>query len=86
MRAAAAGHGDAKLEGFQPADEAALELADVASVEAVSTEILARCPVLQEMVGDNEQAKGDGHGGPLLPPAADDPTVRAGVRGKKPCM
>ena len=38
------------------------------------------------MVGDNEQAEDDGHGGPLLPPAADDPTVRAGVRGKKPCM
>jgi hypothetical protein len=75
-------HGDAEPEGFQPADEAALGLAGVASVEAVSTEILARCPVLQEMVGDNEQAEGGGHGGPLLPPTVDDPTVRTGVMGK----
>ena len=79
-------HGDAEPDGFRPADAAALELVGVALIEPVPTEIVARCPLLYDRVGDEEQTEDDGRGGPLLPPAACDPTVRTGVRGKKPWM
>ena len=72
---------------MQPADETARELAGIPAVEVVTAEVAVGGAVLQEVVGDHEEAVGHRDGRAFLPAPAGDPVglgpeVARGVAGR----
>src|SRR3954447_4554773 len=67
--------GDLVAEGFEAADEPALESILVAAIEVVAAEIVEVGALLEEVVADDEDRVGDGDGRLLLAPAGSQPVV-----------
>src|SRR5262245_26367217 len=69
------GEGDGVAEGSEPFGVIAGEPLGVQAVEVVATQLAVRLAVLEDVVGDHEEAVGDGDDGLLVPAALDEPPV-----------